>query len=100
MSIRHIVMWRLETQDPETQLQHTEQLRAALEGLIGVIPEIRGLTVRANVLNPGDNFDVVLDSFFDNADDLATYASHPAHKEAGVIVKQLTTGRAAVDIDF
>jgi len=100
MSIRHIVMWKLVTDDPATKIEHTEQLRAALEGLIPLIPEIQGLTVRKNVLFDGDNFDVVLDSFFDNADDLATYASHPEHKKAGVIVKALTNDRAAADIQF
>jgi hypothetical protein len=100
MSIRHIVMWKLVTDDAATKVEHTEQLRAALEGLIPIIPEIQGLTVRQNVLFDGDNFDVVLDSFFENADALATYASHTAHKEAGTIVKALTNARAAVDIQF
>lgn len=100
MSIRHIVMWKLITDNAAEKIAHTEQIRAALEGLIGIIPEIRGLTVRQNVLHDGSNFDVVLDSFFDSADDLAIYASHPAHVEAGAIVKSLTNDRAAVDIEF
>jgi hypothetical protein len=93
-------MWKLVTDDAAEKAEHTEQLRAALEGLIAIIPEVQGLTVRQNVLHDGDNFDVVLDSFFDNAADLATYAGHPAHKEAGLIVKALTKARAAVDIEF
>ena len=100
MSIRHIVLWKLATEVATEKSQQTEEIRAALEALIEEIPQIQGLTVRPNVLHQGDNYDVVLDSFFENADDLAAYASHPAHLRAGAVVKKYAQSRAAVDVEF
>jgi len=100
MSIRHIVLWKLATEDATEKAQQTEEIRVALEALIEEIPQVQGLSVRPNVLHHGENYDVVLDSFFENADGLAAYASHPAHVRAGAVVKQYAQSRAAVDIEF
>lgn len=100
MSIRHIVMWRLSATTTDERAQQFEEIRAALEGLIGVIPEIRSLTVSQNVHKIGDNFDVVLDSVFDSLSDVEVYAAHPAHVEAGSVPKAYATQRAQVDIEF
>ena len=100
MSIRHIVMWKLATDSPEEKLVQAEEMRVALEGLNGVVPTLRSLTVRPNALFVGANYDVVLDSTFDNAEGLAAYAAHPAHEEAALVIKKYAAQRTAVDYEF
>jgi hypothetical protein len=48
----------------------------------------------------GANFDVVLDTTFDDAEGLAAYAAHPAHLAAGDVVKKYSVERSAVDYEF
>ena len=100
MSIRHIVMWKLGTDSAEEKLAQAEEMRVALEGLNGVVPSLRSLTVRPNALFVGANFDVVLDSTFDDAEGLAAYAAHPAHEEAAKVIKKYAAERTAVDYEF
>lgn len=100
MSIRHIVMWKLGAQDPAEKLQQAEELRGVLEALHGVVPTLRSITVRPNALFVGANFDVVLDSTFDDAEGLAAYAAHPAHLAAGELVKKYSVERSAVDYEY
>ena len=100
MSIRHIVMWKLGTDSAQEKLAQAEEMRVALEGLNGVVPSLRSLTVRPNALFVGANFDVVLDSTFDDAEGLAAYASHPAHEEAAQVIKKYAVERTAVDYEF
>ena len=100
MSIRHIVMWKLTTESPEEKLIQAEEMRVALERLNGVVPSLRELTVRPNSLFVGANYDVVLDSTFDDAEGLAAYASHPAHEEAAKVIKKYAASRTAVDYEF
>ena len=100
MSIRHIVMWKLGAETPEEKLAQAEEMRQALEGLNGVVPTLLSLTVRPNALFIGQNFDVVLDSTFDDAEGLAAYAAHPAHEEAAKVIKKYSVERTAVDYEF
>lgn len=100
MSIRHIVMWKVSGETPEARATQYEQIRDALEGLNGVVPEIRSLTVSQNIHKIGDNYDVVLDSVFDSIADVEAYAAHPAHVEAGKVPKSYAVSRAQVDVEF
>jgi hypothetical protein len=100
MSIRHIVMWKLRTDSPEEKLAQAEEMRIALEGLNGVVPPLRSLSVRPNALFVGANYDVILDSTFDDAEGLAAYAVHPAHEEAAQVIKKYAAERTAVDYEF
>ena len=100
MSIRHIVMWKLSASTSEEREQQYLEIKSALEGLNGVIPEIRSLTVSQNVHKIGDNYDVVLDSVFDSIADVEAYAAHPAHVEAGKVPKSYAVARAQVDVEF
>ena len=100
MSIRHIVMWKLVTESPDEKLVQAEEMRVALEDLNGIVPTLRSLTVRPNALFVGANYDVVLDSTFDDAEGLAAYAAHPAHEEAAKVIKMYAAERTAVDYEF
>ena len=100
MSIRHMVMWKLSASTSEEREQQYLEIKSALEGLNGVIPEIQSLTVSQNVHKIGDNYDVVLDSVFDSIADVEAYAADPAHVEAGKVPKTYAVARAQVDVEF
>lgn len=100
MSIRHIVMWKVSATTNEEREQQYLEIKSALEGLNGVIPEIKSLTVSRNMHKIGDNYDVVLDSVFDSIADVESYAAHPAHVEAGKVPKSYAVARGQVDFEF
>ncbi|MEO6199911.1 MAG: Dabb family protein [Cryobacterium sp.] len=99
MSIRHVVSWRLATADPAEKADHAARIADALESLVGVIDEIRSLTVGADVAG-GDNWDVVLIADFDDLDAVARYQVHPEHQKAGAFIRTVVAQRMAVDLEF
>nr|WP_315267876.1 Dabb family protein [Microbacterium lemovicicum] len=98
MSLRHIVLWRLDADDADTRALHAEELRTRLEGLQDVIPEIDSIQVGPNVAFPGANWDVALVSEFADAEALERYIVHPAHQEVVEYVRSVTKDRAAIDV--
>ena len=100
MSIKHVVMWKLTGPTPEDKNTQAQEIKAALEGLNGVVPTLRSLTGFQNALFDGKNHDLILESVFDNEQGLAEYANHPAHNAAGEIVMKYATDRIAVDYSF
>jgi hypothetical protein len=100
MSIKHVVMWKLAGTTPEEKHTQAQEIKAVLEGLNGVVPTLRSLTVFQNALFDGKNHDLILESVFDDEQGLAEYAVHPAHIAAGDIVMKYATDRIAVDYNF
>jgi hypothetical protein len=97
--ITHIVAWKIAAEDPEGKAAAIAAIAGALEPLVDVIPELKDLTVHANVVDIDGNSDAALISHFDSAADLRTYIEHPAHKAAVVVVRANTVGRAAIDFE-
>lgn len=96
--IRHVVAWKLKPEaDPATAI---EEMRAALEGLVGVVPGLSSLTVRADLGAVETNWDAVLISEHDSADAVAAYQTHPAHIEAAAVPRQYADQRAVVDYEI
>jgi hypothetical protein len=100
MSIKHVVMWKLSGATPEEKSAQAQEIKTVLEGLNGVVPSLRSLTVFQNALFDGKNHDLILESVFDDEQGLADYAVHPAHNAAGEIVMKYATDRVAVDYSF
>jgi len=76
-----------------------QKVKAALEGLKGIVPEIVDIKVHINELSYSTK-DIMLDvSFADEAGFLA-YKDNLDHKAAGEIVKQYTTDRVAFDYNI
>lgn len=98
--IKHIVMWKLAAEDPEVKAQQTEEIRAALEGLVGVVPGLLSLRVRPNALAIENNWDVVLEAEYPGADELHAYVQHPEHQRAGAIPRGYASSRVAIDIEL
>ncbi|RWZ50995.1 Dabb family protein [Labedella phragmitis] len=97
MTIRHIVTWKLAATDPQTRAEHAAGIAERLTALVGVVEEIRSLSVATNEAYPDRNWDVVLVSEFDDLDALDGYQKHPAHQEAAAYVGSVVADRASID---
>ncbi|MBA7595928.1 MAG: Dabb family protein [Calditrichaeota bacterium] len=98
--IKHIVMWRLkEKARGATKEDNAWTMKAHLEALPAVIPEIRRLEVGLNIKDSERAADVVLCSEFDSPEALATYIQHPAHMEVVAFVREVTNETRVVDYE-
>jgi hypothetical protein len=96
MTIRHVVMWRLATTDPAERAEQAAEVKARLESLPAVVPQLQRLEVGVNALPSGD-FDVVLISDFADEEALQGYQEHPEHLKVAGYIRSVVGGRAAVD---
>jgi hypothetical protein len=93
--IHHVVSWTVrEDLDRATTVA---RIRELLVGLVGTIDTIRSLEVVDNVAYPGKNQDVAVVATFDDVAGLDAYVVHPEHQAAAAEIRELVTGRAAID---
>ncbi len=98
--IKHIVMWRLkEKARGAAKEENTRAMKARLEALAQIIPEIRHLEVGLNVKDSERAADVVLYSEFDSPADLDAYIQHPAHQEVVTFVREIAAETRVVDYE-
>lgn len=96
--IRHIVFWNLKE---ENKAETALKIKTDLEALKGKIPGLLHIEVGINSpKSPQDNWDVVLNSDFENIDALNAYQVHPLHKEAAAFIGTVRTARACVDYEI
>lgn len=98
--IRHIVSWTLQADAAEERAAAVAGMRSRLEALVGVIPGLQSLVVRADLGRVEANWDVVLVSEHDDAAALEAYQVHPAHVEAGAFVKSVVRDKSCVDYEY
>lgn len=98
MTIRHVVMWKLATTDESERAEQAATVKAGLESLPAVIPEILRLEVGLDSLGDG-NFDIVLISDFADAEALTRYVEHPDHQRVAGYIRSVVAGRSAVDFE-
>ena len=91
--VHHVVMWKFR---PGTEKQQAEFLER-LQGLQGVIPQLRSCTVRRNT--GAGNYDAVLLSTFDSFADLEAYRTDPRHQAVSALCKSMRESRASVDYE-
>ena len=96
--IRHIVAWNLLATDPAERTTTFEQLRANLEGLVGVVPGLRSVTVSRDIGIASGNWDVVLVSDHDDEEALAVYQQHPEHVVVAGFTRSVTKDRVCIDV--
>ncbi len=96
--LRHIVLMRLDAETEEARQARSARLSAALAALPDVIPEIRSLTVNANVLSRPGNWDLALTVDVDDAADLDVYREHPEHRKVLALIEEVVADRSAVDV--
>ena len=92
--IRHIVMWKFRSGEEE----NAERFLAGLQGLYGVIPQLKACEVRRNT--GAGNYDAVLLSEFESMEALEAYKTDPRHVAVSALCKSIREARAAVDYEF
>lgn len=99
--IKHIVMWKLDkSYSSEEKANILDNLEKQLLGLDSKIEELKSISVGLNHTGANNsNFDILLDTGFDNMADLKTYADHPEHMKVVNFVKTLKLDRACVDYE-
>lgn len=94
--VKHIVMWNfLDEAEGRTKEENLKLVKEQLEGLAGIIREIRHIEVGIS-FNP-DGYDAILYSEFDSREALEIYQNHPAHKEVAGYIAKIKTARVAGD---
>lgn len=99
--IKHIVMIRLkEAGSPEAKMENTMKLKAAIDGLMGKIPELKSMEVGLNLNTKAVAYDLVLTSVFDSMESLDAYRVHPEHQKVLELLYELKKDTAVVDYEF
>jgi quinol monooxygenase YgiN len=93
--IHHLVSWTV--REDLDRAATVARVRELLVGLVGTIETIRSLEVVDNVAYPGKNQDVAVVATFDDVAGLDAYVVHPEHQAAAAQIRELVTGRAAID---
>lgn len=95
--IRHLVFWKLAATDPARKAADVEGVRTRLESLVGVVPGLHELTVRADLGVVDGNWDLALISVHTDVAALDGYQVHPQHVEAAAWIRGVVSARACVD---
>jgi hypothetical protein len=99
--IKHIVFFGLADEaEGKTKAENAAYIKAELENLKNLIPEIQMIEVGINHQDaPAGNHDIVLYSEFKTMADLNTYQVHPEHKRVAAYIGKVRTTRACVDYE-
>ena len=96
--VHHIVMWKFK---PEIEEERKPELKKAMkENLAGLVGKVPGLLTVEFVEEPlpSSTHDVALVTTLEKAEDIAVYATHPAHVAvADTCVRPFVTERACLD---
>jgi len=96
--IRHIVAWKLKSEDPVEKAAQAQKVSADLLALRGVVPSILEIAVGPDVVG-GTNWDVALVADFADQAALDAYLTHPDHQAVVGYVRSVVADRVAVDIE-
>jgi hypothetical protein len=97
--LKHIVAWNYaEGLSEEENKKNALNMKRELESLKSLIPEIKSIQVLIKPTATSDA-DILLDSVFENEEDLKTYTVHPEHVRVGTnFVKPFVTNRRCFDL--
>ncbi|MDD3244155.1 MAG: Dabb family protein [Eubacteriales bacterium] len=97
--LRRIVLWEFLPQaQGHTRIENMAKVKAMLEALPPVIPQIRSLTVNPNLENE-PKYHMALTLTVDTPEDLRIYKDHPAHRAVSAFVSQVRGERVAVTME-
>lgn len=99
--IKHVILWNLKEEYTFEEKENIKQnIKKALEGLDGKIPGMIDIKVHISGLS-SSTADLMLDSSFETADALKSYAVHPDHvKAADTFVRPFTALRSCLDFEI
>lgn len=98
--IRHLVFWKLATDDPAEKAAHVAELAARFGALVPIIDGTERIDIRGDLGETDGNWDVLLDSDYRDREALAAYQVHPAHQEVAAYVRALVSARACIDVEL
>jgi Stress responsive A/B Barrel Domain len=98
--IKHIVTWKLKAEDAEGKAESFAAIVGALGALPPLVPAIHSLHLGADLAETEGNWDVVLITEHESPAELAAYQVHQEHLKATAVVRELVSGRSAVDFEF
>lgn len=92
--IRHLVLFKLK---PKVTKKEIEQLAKELNSLKDKIEQVRGIEVGMDVGRAPNSCDLVLNTLFDNMEDVKIYSESQAHIEIVKMVERLCESRMKID---
>lgn len=99
--IKHIVMFKLKEYNNNIEkLETAKKVKLNFESLIGKINEIVSYEVGINISTSPASFDVVINSDFNNIEELKKYTDHPEHRKAVKYNKQFSVEKVVVDYEY
>ena len=98
--IRHVVMFNLSAAADSERAADISEMQSRMTALVGVVPGLQSMSLKADLGLVEDHWDVVLISEHDDNEALEGYQAHPAHQEAGAFIRSVTNSdRATVDFE-
>ncbi|WP_282036726.1 Dabb family protein [Saccharicrinis aurantiacus] len=96
--IKHVVLFKLKDfESAEAKADKLNEIKMALEGLLGKISELKTIIVGINC-NENESFDFALETTFESMEAMDVYAKHPLHVAIVTdIIKPFAESRACVD---
>jgi hypothetical protein len=99
--IRHIVMWKLkEHAEGGTRAENILKAQALLESCRDCVPGIVEFEVGVAASGMESNFDIVLNSTFENKAALHAYQEHPTHVALKPAMGAMRLERSCVDFEI
>lgn len=99
MTLRHIVAWKLASDDADERAAQARKIADDLGALRGIVPSIIDITVGPDVVG-GGNWDVALVADFADQAGLDAYQTHPDHQAVVGYVRSVVRDRVAVDFEI
>lgn len=98
--VHHIVMWKFRPEIEEAQKPELKKaMKENLSDLVGKVPGLLTVEFVEDPI-PSSTHDVALVTTLEKAEDIAVYASHPAHVAvADTYVRPYVTERACLDYE-
>jgi len=93
-------MIRVKGDSPDNKRRNAERMKAAIDGLMGVVPELLSMEVGMNLSTKASAYDLVLTSTFDSMETLDIYRVHPEHQKVLELLHELMESTAVVDYQF
>ena len=100
--LHHIVMWTLkEFAEGNPKSENLKITKEKLENLKLLIPEIKELEVGVKLeTSEFANYDLVLDTYFENYEEFKKYQLHPEHKKVVEWLAKVRDLKASVDYEM
>lgn len=99
--VKHIVFWKLKDEaNGNDKAANAQLIKEKLEDLNGKIEGLVKVEVGINFLNSPANYDVALYSEVASKEALDFYQNHPLHQAVLPFVREVVSGRIAVDYEI